>query len=155
MDGNLITVEVLINRVLFKLILIDTGYKCYSILDKNLITELRLPRIKIPLKPITGFIKENTKEHRVKIIKIAKFSIDIQEYRRNIFTHVVLELLNLVIIGLLWIKKDNIIIKPVANILIINYYGLIILMNEIPVSLEIRELTITPFAILIKRAKKC
>ena len=62
MDNNLITVEVLINGVLFKLILTNTNYKCYSIVDKDLITELRLPRVKIPLKPIKGLIKENTKE---------------------------------------------------------------------------------------------
>ena len=62
MDGNLITVEILINGVLFKPALINTGYKYYSIMDKDFITELRLPRVKIPPKPITGFIKENTKE---------------------------------------------------------------------------------------------
>ena len=62
MDGDSITVEVLINRVLFKPTIINIGYKCYSIVDKNLIMELRLPRIKIPPKPITGFIKENIKE---------------------------------------------------------------------------------------------
>ena len=77
MDGDLTTVKVLINRVSFKPTLINTGYKYYSIMDKNLITELRLPRIKIPLKPITGFIKENIKEPWVKITKIIKFSIDI------------------------------------------------------------------------------
>ena len=62
MDNNSITVKVFINRVLFKPTLINTGYKYYSIVDKDLITELRLPRVKIPPKPITGFIKENTKE---------------------------------------------------------------------------------------------
>ena len=62
MDGNLITVEVLINRVSFKPVLINTGCEYYSIVDKDLITELRLPRLKIPPKPITGFIKENIKE---------------------------------------------------------------------------------------------
>ena len=62
MDNNSITVKTFINRISFKPILINTGYKCYSIVDKDLITELRLPRIKIPPKPITGFIKENTKE---------------------------------------------------------------------------------------------
>ena len=62
MNSNLITVTILINRVSFKPTLINTGYKCYSIVDKDLITELRLPRVKIPPKPITGFIKENTKE---------------------------------------------------------------------------------------------
>ena len=76
-NGDSITVEILINGVLFKPMLIDTGCKCYSIMDKDLITELRLPRIKIPPKPITGFIKENTKEPWVKITEIAKFSIDI------------------------------------------------------------------------------
>ena len=40
MDTDLITVKVLINRVLFKLVLIDTGYEDYSIINKNLITEL-------------------------------------------------------------------------------------------------------------------
>ena len=62
MDGNSITVEVLINRVSFKPALINTGYKYYSIVDKDLITELRLPRVKIPPKPITNFIKENMKK---------------------------------------------------------------------------------------------
>ena len=40
----------------------NTSGKYYSIVDKNLITELRLPHIKIPRKQIIGFIKENTKE---------------------------------------------------------------------------------------------
>ena len=62
MDGDLITVKVLINKVLFKPALINTGYEYYSIVDKDLITELRLPRVKIPPKPIISFIKENTKE---------------------------------------------------------------------------------------------
>ena len=62
MDNDLITVKVLVNRVLFKPALINTGCECYSIMDKNLVTELRLPRVKISLKPIIGFIKENIKE---------------------------------------------------------------------------------------------
>ena len=62
MDSDSIPVEALINRVLFKPALINIDYKCYSIVDKDLVTELRLPRIKIPPKPIIGFIKENIKE---------------------------------------------------------------------------------------------
>ena len=77
MDSNLITVKILINRVLFKPMLINTGYEYYSIVDKDFITELRLPRIKILLKLITGFIKENIKELWVEITEIVKFSIDI------------------------------------------------------------------------------
>ena len=77
MDNDLITVKILINKVLFKPTLINTGYKCYSIVDKDFITELRLLYVKIPLKPITGFVKENTKEPWVKITEIAKFSINI------------------------------------------------------------------------------
>ena len=77
MDSNLITVKILINGVLFKPVLISTGCECYFIVDKDFITELRLPRVKIPLKPITGFIKENIKEPWVEITEIAKFSIDI------------------------------------------------------------------------------
>ena len=77
MDGNSITIKILINGVSFKPALIDTGCECYSIVDKDLITELRLPRVKIPFKPITGFIKENTKEPWVEITEIAKFFIDI------------------------------------------------------------------------------
>ena len=62
MIGNLIIVEVLINRVLFKPVLNNIGYECYSIVDKDLVIKLRLPPVKIPFKPITGFIKENIKE---------------------------------------------------------------------------------------------
>ena len=77
MDSDLITVEVLINGVSFKSALINTNCECYSIMDKDFITELRLPRVKIPPKLIIGFIKENIKEPWVEIIKIAKFFIDI------------------------------------------------------------------------------
>ena len=76
MDGNLIIIKVLINGVSFKSILIDTGYEYYSIMNKDLIVELRLPRVKIPPKPITGFIKENTKESWVTITEITKFFIN-------------------------------------------------------------------------------
>ena len=54
----------MINGVLFKPMLINTGCKCYSIVDKDFITELRLPRVKIPFKPITDFIKKNIEEPR-------------------------------------------------------------------------------------------
>ena len=77
MNGNLITVKILINGVLFKPILINTGYECYSIMDKDFITELRFPCVKIPPKPIIGFIKENIKEPWVEITEIIKFFINI------------------------------------------------------------------------------
>ena len=77
MDSDLIIVEILINGVLFKPVLIDIGCECYSIVDKDLVTELRFPCVKIPFKPIIGFVKENTKEPWVEIMEIAKFFIDI------------------------------------------------------------------------------
>ena len=154
MDSNSIIVKTLINGVSFKPALIDTGCECYSIVDKDLITELRLPRVKIPPKPITGFIKENTKEPWVEITEIAKFFIDIQGYRRNIFTYVVPALLNPIIIGLPWIREDDIIIRPATDTLIINSYGLTISTKITPVLSEIKELTATPFTTLVKGARK-
>ena len=62
MDGDWITVKVLINGILFKPALININYKYYFIMNKDLITELWLPRVKIPPKPITDSIKENIKE---------------------------------------------------------------------------------------------
>ena len=77
MDSDLRIVEILVNRVLFKPVLINTCCECYSIVDKDLVTELRLPRVKIPFKSITGFVKENIKEPWVEITEIVKFFIDI------------------------------------------------------------------------------
>ena len=62
---------------------------------------------------------------------------------------------NPVIIGLPWMRKDDVIIRPITNILIINSYGLTILIKIIPVLLKIKELTATPFIILVKGARKC
>ena len=62
MNNNLIMINVLIHKDLFKPALININYECYSIVNKNLIIELRLSRITIPLKPIIGFIKKNIKE---------------------------------------------------------------------------------------------
>ena len=64
-------------------------------------------------------------------------------------------LLNLVIMGLLWIREDDVIIRPVTNILIINSYSLTISIKIMPVLSEIRELMAALFVILIKRARKC
>ena len=52
-------------------------------------------------------------------------------------------------------KENNIIIRPVTNILIISSHGLIISIKETPISLGIRELMAAPFTILIKGARKC
>ena len=62
MNSNLVIIKILINKVSFKPVLINTNYKYYFIMDKDFITELRFPRVKIPPKPIISFIKENTKE---------------------------------------------------------------------------------------------
>ena len=43
MNNDLIIVKVLINRVSFKPILINTGYEYCFIVDKDFIIELRLP----------------------------------------------------------------------------------------------------------------
>ena len=53
-------------------------------MDKNFITELPLPRVKIPPKPIISIVNNNIKESYVEIIKITKFSIDIWGYLWNI-----------------------------------------------------------------------
>ena len=57
--------------------LINIGCEYYFIMDKDFVMELWLPRVKIPLKPIIGFIKENTKEPWVEITEIVKFFINI------------------------------------------------------------------------------
>ena len=63
-------------------------------------------------------------------------------------------LLNLVIMGLPWIRENDIIIRPVTNTLIINSYGLTISTKITPVLLEIKELMVAPFIILVKGARK-
>ena len=57
--------------------------------------------------------------------------------------------------GLLWIKEDDVIIKPATDTLIINSYGLMILIKITLVLLKIKELTAAPFIILVKGARKC
>ena len=61
---------------------------------------------------------------------------------------------NPVIIGLPWIREDDMIIKPATNTLIINSYGLTISIKIIPVLSEIKELTAAPFITLVKGARK-
>ena len=51
-------------------------------------------------------------------------------------------------------REDDVIIKPTTDTLIINSYGLTILIKITPVSLEIKELTVAPFVILVKGARK-
>ena len=64
-------------------------------------------------------------------------------------------LLNPVIMGLPWMREDNVIIRPVTDTLIINSYGLMISIKITLILSEIKELIITPFIILVKGARKC
>ena len=57
--------------------------------------------------------------------------------------------------GLLYIRKDNVIIKFTTDTLIVNSYGLTISIKIIPVLLKIKELMAAPFIILVKGARKC
>ena len=52
-------------------------------------------------------------------------------------------------------REDNVIIRFITDILIINSYGLIILIEIILVSPKIKELMVAPFVILVKEARKC
>ena len=52
-------------------------------------------------------------------------------------------------------KEEDVITRPITNILVINPYGLMILTKIILVLLEIKELIAAPFIILVKRARKC
>ena len=65
-----------------------------------------------------------------------------------------LTLLHLIIIGLLWIKEDDVIIRFITDIVIINSYSLMISIKIILISLEIKELMAAPFIILVKGARK-
>ena len=51
-------------------------------------------------------------------------------------------------------REDDVIIRPATNTLIINSYGLIILIKIMLILSEIKELTVTPFTILVKGARK-
>ena len=52
-------------------------------------------------------------------------------------------------------RENDIIIKPATNTLIINSYGLTILIKITLVLLKIKELMAIPFIILVKGARKC
>ena len=52
------------------------------------------------------------------------------------------------------VTEDNVIIRPAINTLIINSYGLTISTKIILILLEIKELMVTLFIILVKRVKK-
>ena len=51
-------------------------------------------------------------------------------------------------------REDDVIIRPITDTLIINSYHLMILIKIILILLEIKELTVTPFIILVKGARK-
>ena len=81
----------------------------------------------------------------MEIIKITEFTIDILRYKRNIFTRVVPALFNPVIIRIPYIKKNNIIIKPAINTLIIKSYDLTILIQITPVLLNVEIWCLTVY----------
>ena len=51
--------------------------------------------------------------------------------------------------------EDDVIIKLITDTLIINSYGLTISIKITLILLDIKELIVTPFIILVKGARKC
>ena len=64
-------------------------------------------------------------------------------------------LLNLVIIGLLWIREDNVIIRPVIDILIINFLRFNDFDKNNTSIIGDKGIMAAPFIILVKGARKC
>ena len=89
------------------------------------------------------------------LIKITPVLSEIKELMAAPFIIVEIWCLTLYLFHRLGIKENDIIIKPVTDILIINSYSLMVLIKITPVLSEIKELTAAPFIILIKGARKC
>ena len=104
MDSKPFLIDALIDGISYTEALVDSGCLCYAAISQEYCQQLNLPRTAITprqLEQVTG-----TSQEHIRWITHAK--IDLAGHRQIVYFYVIPKLAYLVILGLPWMKQEDI-----------------------------------------------
>ena len=121
MESDFIIINILINNIKFISTLIDSGCSCYVVIDKSLVVFMNFKCIKIKPRLLEGIMGGP----RLNINKVTCFNIDLDRHKRRIvYTYVIRDLEEPLILGRPWMNEDLMEIKPADGTLFIGTSGI-------------------------------
>ena len=104
MDDQPFTVSLLLDKQCYALALIDSGCSSYGLINSRLASKQSFERIPITPRPISGF----SPSVRSQITEVAKLEVDLDGYKEEAFFYIVPNLAYDIILGLPWMKRNNV-----------------------------------------------
>jgi predicted aspartyl protease len=109
MDQRGLYVNIGINEIHYTKALVDNGCHCYMTISKSCAKKLQLPRISIPPRSLT---QVNTTSDNA-ISEVTYFSMDIDGHKQQrVFCYVIPYQEDDVILGLPWIRAEDVVLRP-------------------------------------------
>ena len=152
MDSSPFLVSVRVNQKVFTSALVDTGCLSYGIINAHFASRHGLQRIPITPRPIIGFSTDVESE----ITNVVKLEIDLDGYKEDIFLYVVPHMSYDMILGLPWMKKNDVQISPRKECLYIGPSSLRILnmQREQRTKMDHALVSAAAFSLLSRHRKK-
>ena len=153
MDEEPFVVSLIVNKECSASALIDSGCSSYGLIDSRFASKQGLQRISIPPRAVVGF-NDSTK---AQISEVAKLEIDLNGHKEDAFLYVIPSLVsNNIILGLPWMKKNDVRLSPKKASLTIGPFKIRVLniLKEKGISKDYGLVSAATFSLLVYRRKK-
>ena len=152
MDDQPFTVSLLLNKQCYALALIDSGCSSYGLINSRFVSQQSFERISITPRLISGFSASVHSE----ITEVVKVEVDTDGYKEEAFFYIVPNLSYDVILGLPWMKKNNVRLSAKYDALSIGPRKLIVknALRETRTTLDCNMVSAAAFSLLAHRRTK-
>jgi predicted aspartyl protease len=153
MDDQPFAVSLLLDKQCYALALIDSGCSSYGLISSRFASQQSFERILITPRPISGF----SSSVRSQITEVAKVEVDLDGHKEEAFFYVVPNLSYDVILGLPWMKRNNVRLTAKRDTLTLGPWNLQVqnALREARTSLDYQMVSATAFSLLAyKRTKR-
>jgi hypothetical protein len=153
MNESPFAVSLIVNKECSASALVDSGCSSYGLVDSRFASRQGLQRIPIAPRPIVGF-NDSTNS---RITEVARMEIDLDGYREDAFFYVVPSLVSYdIILGLPWMRKNDVRLSPKKACLYIGPFNLRVLntLKEERTTMDHGLVSAAAFTLLVHRQKK-
>ena len=121
MNKSPFIVSLIVNKEYSALVLVDSGYSSYGLVNSRFASRRNLQRIPITPRPIVGF----SETVNSRITEVAKVTIDLDGHREDAFLYMVPSLASYdIILGFPWMRKNDVRLSLKGAYLYIGPYNL-------------------------------
>ena len=154
MDGEGMYIEVLLEQTIHTSVLVDNACGCFAVISERFVRKHKIPIVAITPRRLAQVVEEGEEEAPV-ISTVAYLSIDIHGFEERIFAYVVPGQVEDMILGIKWMERHDVVLRPAKKRLRIKNWGLRVECAErAPKGVWPRLVGAEAIKVLFARAKK-